>query len=76
MRCAAYGERAIVSQTWSEEIVGGENSQSPEKAVYSHATLPMRHFSAVIPSHLYKIKRKCSESPRLRAEATPAPCRF
>ena len=33
-------------------------------------------FFAVIPSPLYKIKRKCSESPRLRAEATASPLHF
>jgi hypothetical protein len=43
------GERAIISQTWSEAIVGGENSPSPEEVVYSQATLPTGHFSALIP---------------------------
>jgi hypothetical protein len=47
---AADGERANITQTCSAAPGGGGNSQRAAEAVYRQATLPRRHFPAVIPS--------------------------
>jgi len=47
---AAAKNRAISSQTWSRAVWLGGNLHSPEEAFHRRATLPARHFSALIPS--------------------------